>query len=294
VAYQTDVTGNDFDTATIRAGVIMYGVEYCFDTSEVTIINPPPWWQADGGDVVTGGDAYTDVPVACSNIASCDSDVISDPVNDPGVLQYLGSLFYGDGQVSSTNWASNSLNTEILNFEYFDRRMPTVNPTPISGSVNASTLASGGANYQGYSFFESPGDLTLTNNLSLGAGNKVILIVNGNLTINADLGLLDGRAFLLIVVDGNITIDPSLGGDPGPDLEGIYVADGQISTGETNTQLVVRGAMIDNSVAGINLQRDLDDNSETPAERFIFAPDQMFAFPSFFSGRAIEWKEVAP
>ena len=96
---------------------------------------------------------------------------------------------------------------------------------------------------------------------------------------------------------GNIYISPSLGGAT-PVLEGIYLAEGVIYTGtngaDLDSQLVIRGSLA--GLSGISLQRDLADDSTTPAELFEYAPDQMMILLNTpaLSSKKMSWKEVAP
>ena len=128
----------------------------------------------------------------------------------------------------------------------------------------------------------------------------ILLVDSADFYINAPINLTDGQGFFMVMVGknsdgnkGNILIDPTVGGGASPNLEGIYEADAQFRTGLSAIQLRVRG-----SVTGydkVDLQRDLGiANSNTPAEFFEFAPDQIMLFPARLGVRKINWKEVAP
>lgn len=49
--------------STIRVGVIMGGIERCFDTATLTVTNTQAWWQVEDGDVTAAnGSIQSDVP----------------------------------------------------------------------------------------------------------------------------------------------------------------------------------------------------------------------------------------
>jgi len=80
-----------------------------------------------------------------------------------------------------------------------------------------------------------------------------------------------------------------------PDLEGFYFAGVSFNSGtngsDLDNQLHLRGAVI---AQNINLERDLDDDSNTPGELFEFAPDLLMQYPVALGNRKIQWREVAP
>ena len=57
-------------------------------------------------------------------------------------------------------------------------------------------------------------------------------------------------------------------------------------------QLHIRGSIA--GYAGVVLERDLTDNSVTPAEFFEYGPDLLFTFPRDLTSRKYKWKEIAP
>jgi hypothetical protein len=60
-----------------------------------------------------------------------------------------------------------------------------------------------------------------------------------------------------------------------------------------DSQQYFRGTLV--GLSGISLQRDLVDDSVSPAEFFEYAPDQIiFLLNSGLEVRKMSWKEVAP
>jgi len=153
----------------------------------------------------------------------------------------------------------------------------------------------------GYKYIFVDGDAT-TGTLSLGS-DKVVIFVNGNLSITGNINLTPGSGFFAAFVKRNITIFPSVSSSSSPALEGIFFADGNISTGTSkpnpDNQLYVRGSLI--SLSGrVNLQRDLDparstgQNNTKPAEYIEFSPDLIVNFPLQLMRSGVLFEEVAP
>ncbi|MCL4529767.1 MAG: hypothetical protein M1282_10170, partial [Chloroflexi bacterium] len=80
---------------------------------------------------------------------------------------------------------------------------------------------------------------------------KVILLINSaDFYIKGNINLTKGTGFFMAITGhdanggkGNIAVDPAVGGGAGPNLEGIYEADGQFKTGVGATQLWMRGSL---------------------------------------------------
>jgi hypothetical protein len=325
--YQTSARGVSAGTTTISASAILNdnSVGCSTNTSSdtnLTIVRPVAWWQVKDADVISGGSLNSAIPSSCTS-PDCDPNFdLAGPGGFPGIPSYSGSYdFSADsaskGLVSTPQgWLANSPTSfkKVYDYTFFQRQVPsealekTVEITSLSvgnGFFN-SNQAGQQADRQGYYWYHFDGDtyggnLTIQN-VNLPGSRKVILMVeNANLTITSGINFTDGSGFFMAVVDGNIVINSGVGhsGDnPGnnPDIEGIFVADGTITTGTSGAQndkaLHVRGTMA--SLTSITLQRDLSDNSETPAEFFEYAPDMMTLYPNVFTNRKMRWKEVAP
>ena len=146
----------------------------------------------------------------------------------------------------------------------------------------------GTTDLDGYEWIKNIGPTTLeATNYS---NRKVILFVDGNLTINGNITLDDGEGFFGVFVSGDIIISPTV-----TSLEGLYLTDTGFETGslgpDLDAPLLVRGSVA--SYGGMSLQRDLADDS-SPAEIFEFAPDQLLLFPESLGYSRTRWTEVAP
>jgi len=130
------------------------------------------------------------------------------------------------------------------------------------------------------------GDYVTDGEISVVDGENMIILVNGEVTISANINV-DPGGFLAIISSGNITI-----GNTVTNVEGVYVADGIIDSGTGTSQLIGEG--IFTGWGGFNLQRDLPDNSQLPAERFIYRPDLVRNVYHYLLKPKVSWQEVAP
>ncbi|MFH0863518.1 MAG: hypothetical protein V1858_00305, partial [Candidatus Gottesmanbacteria bacterium] len=134
--------------------------------------------------------------------------------------------------------------------------------------------------------------------------DKIIILIDGNLDISKDINVASG-GFIAFIVSGDITFYKYLGINPIADphsykvVDGIYIADGTISTGDTSgetdsankKQFIGKGMFI---AGNFSLGRTLPDNSTMPAEYFEFRPDLLVNFPKEMGDGQRTWSEVAP
>jgi hypothetical protein len=209
----------------------------------------------------------------------------------PGVAIHgpLSSIDTGEGSLSSTNWNAQA-NTNIL-VSYSD--LLELVPSDITYS-NINFIVTGGSTYggsptpdRGYYWFSNSGDFTMPNGLSLDSGERAILFVDGNVTIEDNINLADPQEdFFMLVADGTIQIDPSV-----TSLQGIFVAN-SVETGSGDTPLAFEGSVVTSS---ISLQRDLDSgNQTTPATTFEYMEELLLNYPPTLSEKHLVWKEINP
>lgn len=215
----------------------------------------------------------------------------------PGVPSYGLSTNLTTANVSVKGWLAKSLYAPpngVQNYAYFRRLIPsdvTLNP--------ASSFPLGGTVSNGYYWYEYDGSVTglpfrITSSVNLPVGRKVVLLVTGaDLSIEGSINYTSGNGIFVVLVDGDINIDPSVGG-AAYDLQGFFLADGNISTGISSNSLHVKGSVA--ALGGLNLQRDLGAtlNRTTPSEVFEYDPASAFLFPPKLSTEKTRWKEVAP
>lgn len=260
---------------------------------------PGPWWQVKDSDVQSAGDLLSNVPTG-SYFG------ILGTGGFPGIPAYGGATGLTATTVSPTGWLVNSsvTNSKTYNYDYFANQIPDeilgVMNTVDTGDVSASLTTGGTPDANNYYWYKYDGTTNGNQPLvvpSLALGDrKVILMVNdADINITGNIDLTVGQGFFMVIIKGNINVDPSVGGGGNHNLVGLYFADGTFSDGVASSQLWVRGSVVANE--GISLQRDLGlaTDATTPAELFVYAPDQIMLFPSkVFGSRRISWKEVAP
>jgi hypothetical protein len=280
------------------------------------IAGPQAWWQTYGGDLGANKDrdpspnVYSDIPNNSSFLS------VSTPSTASGMLLYVGSVVpdFGTGLFVATtnpNWQVNAsfdiLNNNLEDFDYFRRLVDMLvidnghndnskfNP---SGKPDLSQM-SGITNKAGV--YGWNGDLTISDwNTPYDVGNgltqeKIVIFINGNLTINTTEFKVKNTHFLLFVVSGNIIINPSV-----TTLEGIYVANGTIQIGTSgqnlDSALKANGMFIgwgDGGGEGIDFGRNLANDS-LPAEVFTFRPDFLVNAPDFLKKHQFYWQEITP
>jgi hypothetical protein len=269
---------------------------------DITVTNPPAWWQVVGGGVVAGGvgtDVTSQIPATCDPaITSCEPYIVVDsgiPISGGGTTVNPGS-----GDPSEPGWVAEG--SEYLgktyNYSYFVGRLPAnvdpdlllVNLVSEADFTSGGTEYPAGSDYYYYSYDGSLGKLTIS---AIGGSlnsRKVILFVSGaDVDIGGDIDFAVGTEFFMLISDGNIGIS-----DSASLIEGVYAVDGDFNTdidaaSEPDAPLTIRGTVIANQIL---LNRELADNSQDPAETFEFAPDLMMQFPHSLGEQNIRWREV--
>ena len=275
----------------------------CTNSINVAVSPPGPWWQTKDADVAANGDITSGVP--SNNFFN-----LNGTGEFPGVVSYSGNATFSPGSVATPAWQANTAidTSKVYNSAFFANQIPsdTVINTISDNSVDGTYFTTNGAiSSDGYYWYKYDGSVSglpfvIASDASLGDRKVVLLVDNADLDIVGNINLNKGIGFFMTVVGadstgngGNILVDPAVGGGAAPNLEGIYIADGQVSTGQAATELWVRGSVT--GYGGVALDRDLGvADGTTPAELFEYAPDQVMLFPKELGVRKISWKEVAP
>ena len=308
--YQTIGETLSVGSTTITANVVMDGVTRCSGTATLNVTDPGPWWQVIDSDIITSGDIISSIPLSCV-LPGCNPLLGLEGLGGfPGVPVYGGSdLITGEGGVSTPGWSANaqSLFDKIYDYSFFSRlvRSDVVLTEIEESSVNGGFFASGGAPSRGFVWYhfdgDTFGDLTINSSVNMPGDRKVVVLVeNADLYINDRINVVDGTGFMMFVVGkngsgnkGNIYIDADVSHPSAVEIEGVFLSEGQIRTGEGDNQLHIRGMVA--AYDGVVLERDLEgDNAGEPAEVFEFAPDFILNFPRDLTFKRLRWKEVAP
>ena len=297
-----DVVGGSGDATTIQAWCFQEDINnpaedipFGYDEMKVTVKGSSSWWQVGGGDVVAKESINNHIPDPATCGSNCSSLLIK---QNPGIAIFGDNLVLNsplNGQkVSEPNWQANSSVSNSYSYSSFRNKVDLTEPKISASAVDCPylTTPTNGTDKDGYLIFERVGSLDISGGAACNlADNKIILFVDGNLTIKTPIYLTKGTGFFMAIVNGNITVDPSVGAGA-PDLEGLFFANNLFYTGSATTRLTVRGSIV--ALGGVSHQRSVSNNNLNPAELFEFAPDLMFNFPAFLGDKNIVWQEVAP
>ena len=220
------------------------------------------WFQVAGAGVKSRGELSSGVPVtalpairALSISGTNASNGLVSFASFSNINGYNDSSAYG----SPNNWwiNRNTNSSNNYNYQYF------YNTFLVNGGIGVS-----GANW----------------NAKPSSG---VYFVNGDLTINSDFSLAAGET-IMVIVRGKITIADSVSL-----LDGIYIADGGIDVlGESVNQLVINGMLY--SRGGIRLARSYVDkglNNDSPAIKVNYRPDLIFNLPGSLMRVLSGWRE---
>jgi len=194
------------DACTYSASAPTSGLDYFVSNIKA------PWWQADSGNVHAESDLSSNVP----NTATYPYLI----TGESGLASYGGSLDSGSGTInqSGSEWqAQTSYQGLKTDYGYFKR---ILEDDP-EAAANGVTI--------------QEGDYSTDGEIAIAAGENMIILVDGNVTVTDNINVEPG-GFLAIISSGNITIGNSV-----TNVEGVYIADGTISTGVSSSQLTGEG-----------------------------------------------------
>lgn len=246
------------------------------------------WWQVIGGDVYGGGGVESvipmEVPVDERYLIKNDAD------GNGGVVQYgTGGVELGGGDevyVSETGWeAESSYGGQDVNYEYYSAKMKALEKTEWAGVGKPSYSPS----IDGYEIYEYTGDATI--NFSVDSGDKMVFMVDGNVTVSSDVTVALG-SHLTVISSGVITFNDDVG-----EAHGWWVADRIVieSTGDIASEIQFRGegSFVGWDVINFNRDRGVSNNTE-PAEEFTYRSDLMINAPRALKFSKYKWLEQAP
>lgn len=150
------------------------------------------------------------------------------------------------------------------------------------------------------------GEAVLDQVWDVSAGESYVVLVDGDVTIEAQTQVAEG-GFLAIIASGDIIIDPVLGHDDASltesVLEGVFVASGQLrlpSRGPAaggDKKFVGEGTFV--GWDGVILERDYDNdagrralNNTYPTELFRYRPDFIMHAPDDFKRPQFNWRQL--
>ncbi len=268
-----------------------------------------PWWQVAGGDVAAPGNIVQKIPGAATQpygsyaTASLDSGAFI-------AGNTIDTNNYSVG--STTNWKVQDSPYHVSvkeGYSYFMRIAEMgVSPQDDFTAGEAVTLTHDDLTKDPANLTVDDrkglyhrGDVTLGDSATpivIAANEKVILFVNGNVTVDGNITVANG-GYLAVITNGNITFSEN-----SYTAHGQYVADGFLIVRDAAAgdgaarQFVGEGNFV--GWRGVTLERSLEPatdplaNNQNPAELFIYRPDLLFNTPLTLKYGSIEWREVAP
>lgn len=259
------------------------------------------WSQIQGGDAYASAALQSYIPAPASPRVF----ITDGPGGYPGIATYgvsydfdSNGLAAGAGYVSRTNWLVNDTLAATDFYQLMLRRFGGV-PAVVDYDYPAAPVPQPASRAKPYYVNNH---MTTQGDWSVGSGQTLIFIVDGNLTIGGKVNIT-GNGFVAFIVNGNITIDPSVGvpfDSSSPAIEGVYITSptGTFLTGTSTVadteRFVGRGMFVAGSFL---LQRDLEPlgvNLNTAAELFVYHPQLMLSMPDAMKEMSISWQEVAP
>jgi hypothetical protein len=302
---------------TLTATGYIGGVPECTDYTVIQVNNALSWWQVEDADVWSSGVINSSVPVGQGEYFD---KVASYTPGFPGVPVFGASTDIPEAYISAApyQWRANSSTiystdtNKQFDYAYFEENLPNEVGTALAGGniTNPSITFSyfnnnDGYEYEGYYFFKRVGDLTLSNGGTLNSGRKVILFVEGGAITFEDGGnggysILSpsyGNTLFMVISTGDMILDQNTVNNQEEinRLDGIFVTDGTFETGPGSPDsegLVVNGSVV--AWNGVDLQRELPNNFNNPAELFRYRPQMLLTIPPFFGLQTMKWREVAP
>lgn len=248
------------------------------DVNFYVTLQEDPWWQVDGGNVhANGGNVSSNIPAGVNLLPYLIT-------GERGLVSYTDSYNVGEGSINQqvdSNWQAETIYDGLTtNYAYFDRILED-DPQERKDWLGEKPSEGNGV-YLGNAVIQTSGG-----DWDVGDGEVYVILVPNDLTINNNINI-DPGGFLAIISSGNITIENSV-----TNVEGVYIADGTISSGIGDVQLIGEG--IFTGWTDIDLGRDLGlDNDTDPAERFIYRPDLVRNAYQYLLKPQISWAEVAP
>ena len=321
--------GSDFLTGTAETGSGYSPVKYCLSKNggtsalspdraangqspndvyqfDVAYVFGTPWVQVQGGDVTVNSNISSTIPDSATTPVFLGPYTLGGVL--PGLVTYGGTTADFDpspdvdgipAKVSSNTWLLNEQYTQFATKDYYAQFYNKLGAPTTDNYPDPANLAVANPDLSGTYYVA--GSMTTTGDWVIKNDDKIIFLVNGNLTIKGKI-TRTGTGFIAFVVKGDITVDPSVGVDPTsttPVVEGLYVSKGTFHTGSSiagKEKFVGKGIFI---AGDFSLERDLDivspgNNAFYPSELFIFDPQLLFLLPNPFRETSVTWQEVAP
>ena len=235
------------------------------------------WWQVQGAGVHAEDGLKSSIPSA---LVSEQSLILPEPTtgNRRGIATYgieidqmLG--LNPNAKISGSLWKSlSNYEGEIYDYAYFNQQFKKYVSTVWDG-VTPIVYDDGG---RGYEILKVSGNLS-NFDYSPNGTEKVIILVDGDVTINSNITVPNG-AFLAVIAKGNIEFGTLVTNADGWYLsERIYIrcidGDGDSECDRIDNQFVGNGSFVSWKGTFMNREREAANNAVAPAEKFNYRKD---------------------
>jgi len=277
-------------------------------------VKADPWFQIVDGGVAAYGDnslaIANPIPEQCTSENNCSPVLVRTPNSSaPAVITGGGTVDVSDlpGQQTTglddenKNWLARlSATPARQDFAYFRRiyKFPSADvQDDYALNFNNAPKPDGTPNNENVTAYYHEGDLTITSPWVVNSGESYVILVSGDLKVNANITVANG-GFLAFVTSKDIIFDSSLGStafnSSTPVVEGVFIADGKIRLPESQLKFVGAGTFV--GWAGFDLLRNFEstDNWYNPTELFVYRPDFLRNAPEEMKTPRYEWNEVNP
>jgi len=277
-------------------------------------VKADPWFQIQDGGVAAYGDGSlaisNPIPEQCTSANNCTPVMVRTPNSTaPAVITGGGTVDMGEPPGLQTtgiddenkNWlARMTASPARQDYAYFRRiyKFPTAEvQDDYALNFNNAPKPDGTPNNEGVAAYYSAEDLTITSPWTVASGESYVILVNGNLNVNADITVANG-GFLAFVTSGDVTFASTLGNvaanSTTPVVQGVFIADGKIRLPESQLKFVGAGTFV--GWSGFDLFRNFEstDNWYNPTELFVYRPDFLQNAPEEMKTPRYEWNEVNP
>jgi hypothetical protein len=239
-------------------------------------IFPPPagvggWFQTQEGDVHGNGDLIR-AALPANQYFSLGSNLSA------GVVSLNANLATFDlpvGQISLPGWQANGLDFKGASYSFYYRLFDSPTLADFAGFKPGDSQV-----------HYSAGDVTFQGNWQISGGQKVLLLVDGNVEIPVEITVSAAdQSFFFLAASGNISFTP-----PVKTAQGIFLADQTLSTGSGSELFEGQGVFYGRAV---DLARP-GSSSTQPAEKFLYRPDFWLSAPQELLLTSHTWQELAP
>lgn len=255
-------------------------------TFHVGYTPPNPWVQVIGGDVYAYARTGSSIPDSSPKYRFNENG----PGGSPGVVIYNTEFDIDSGDISTQEWiAQDDYDTTVDYYSAFYALLGSPSAPSWSGETPPASCS-------GIPCYAPDGPFTISTPWTIGSGEKFVILVDSNLTINSEIHVEDG-GFLAFIVNGDINITGDVGttiaDSTEPQIEGVYVANGGFNVNAGTKKFVAEGMFIADS---FSLDRDFEtgDNALHPAELFLYGPRFLVTMPEEMSEALLLWSEVNP